>query len=61
MSNIGIRPTNGAEVDASSADGMDTFHTFILDEMSRRIDSRKRTNNTEVITDSPTRKRSRLI
>lgn len=62
MSNIGIRGA-GAEVGGASpaATGVDEFHCFILDEMSRRLDSRKRTSNKDVIADSPTRKRSKRL
>lgn len=71
MSNIsvGLSSRNSAE-SSSDMDGAsqnpqqedDDFHCFILDEMSRRCDnSRKRTPSTDVIMDSPTRKRSRLL
>ena len=65
MSNIGIRSASASEVGNASAatNGTDEFHCFILEEMSRRMDStRKRTSsNKDVIVDSPTRKRNRLL
>ena len=39
--------------------GRDDFHYFILDEMARRCDSRKRPSGADGRMDSPNRKRSR--
>ena len=39
----------------------DDFHCFVLEEITRRCDARKRTSSPDVRMDSPTRKRSRLL
>ena len=63
MSNVSVRhnssPPGGVDYEQSDVNGL---HCFIVDEMSRRSEARKRTSsNGDVIMDSPSRKRSRLF
>ncbi|KAI0241179.1 hypothetical protein LSAT2_000099 [Lamellibrachia satsuma] len=63
MSNVSVRHNSSASggVDYEQSN-VNELHCFIMDEMSRRSEPRKRTSsNGDVIMDSPSRKRSRLF
>ena len=70
MSNISMGYTSPLNTAATTAtvtketygnNDDDDFHCFVLEEITRRCDARKRTSNNDVRMDSPTRKRSRLL
>lgn len=65
MSNVSVdypaATNDGDHTSGTHLNASDEFHCFLMDQISRRCGNRKRTSQNDVIMDSPTRKRSRLL
>jgi len=63
MSNVSVRHNSSSSAGVGyEQSNVNELHCFIMDEMSRRSETRQRTSsNGDVIMDSPSRKRSRLF